>query len=282
MLDAGEVSAWFFGWLARSPTVAFYSHPVFWLSLAAILCAERWMPARPAQAVFSKSLFVDATYVVITHGSALLIQLGYLGALRWGYDRWLGSLTVEAAAAWPFAVAATVGILFSDFFAWVHHWVRHRVAFFWRFHAVHHAQRELNAFTDLRYHPFEYLVTNTITALPMFAFGGTLPGVAAWAVASQCYTKLIHANVRTRLGPLRHVLVTPQSHRIHHSVDPEHRDTNYGVVFSVWDRLFGTQHADDDGYPETGIGDERFPDEWVPGSNVLRAPLGHFLYPFRA
>jgi sterol desaturase/sphingolipid hydroxylase (fatty acid hydroxylase superfamily) len=63
--------------------------------------------------------------------------------------------------------------------------------------------------------------------------------------------------------------------------DPGHRDTNYGVVFSVWDRLVGTQHPDDGVYPETGIDDLRFPDEWTSeGAGPLRAPLGHFLYPF--
>jgi len=270
-------------WLSRSGAVALYLSPVFWLAIAAILLLERWMPARREQAVLSRALRTDAAYIAITHGSGFLIHFVYVAALRDVYDRWLGFLTVEAALAWPFALRVAVGILLGDLVAWVHHWVRHRVPLFWRFHAVHHAQRELNVFTDLRYHPLEYLVTLTIGALPMFALGNAFPVVALWGFASTCYTKLTHANVRTRLGPLRWVLVTPQSHRIHHSIDRRHQDTNYGVVFSIWDRLFGTQSPDDDEYPATGIDDPRFPDEWTTtGVKSLLAPVGHFLYPFRA
>lgn len=269
--------------LARSPTVALYLSPIFWLAIAAILLAERWMPARPEQRIFSRGLRTDVAYVLITHGSGFLIHFTYVAMLRTAYDRWLGFLTVDAALAWPSLVRIALGILIGDFVAWLHHWVRHRVPLFWRFHAVHHAQRELNVFTDLRYHPLEYLVTTTIGALPMFALGNALPVVAVWSFATTCYTKLTHANVRTRLGPLRWLLVTPQSHRIHHSIDRGHRDTNYGVVFSLWDRLFGTQSPCDDAYPETGIDDAAFPDEWTAaGVGPLRALVGHFIYPFRA
>ena len=111
----------------------------------------------------------------------------------------------------------------------------------------------------------------------MFMLGNGLAVVAAWSFAASCYTRLTHANVRLRLGPLRWVLVTPQSHRIHHAPDPQYRDTNYGVVFSIWDRLFGTPHPCDDAYPPTGIDDPSFPDE----GPALLAPVGHFLYPFR-
>lgn len=267
--------------VSRSQTVAFYASPIFWIAIAATLLLERLVPAR-RQAVFSRSLRTDASYIVITHTAGFLINLLWVAALRGAYDRWLGFLTVQAAASWPFALRLVLGILLVDLIAWAHHWVRHRVPLFWHFHAVHHAQRELNVFTDLRYHPLEYLVTTTIGALPMFALGNALPTVAAWSTISNCYTKFTHANVRTRLGPLRSVLVTPQSHRIHHSVDVADRDTNYGVVFSIWDRLFGTQSPRDDTYPETGIDDPAFPDEWRDGASLLLAPIRHFAYPFRA
>ncbi len=269
--------------LSHSSTAAFYLSPVFWLAIATILVLERRLPARRDQGILSRGLRTDAAYVVITHGSGFLIQLLYVSVLRSAYECWLGFLTVDAAVAWPFALRVTLGILLGDLVAWFHHWVRHRVPLFWRFHAVHHAQRELNLFTDLRYHPLEYLVTTTLGALPLFALGNALPTVAAWSVVGNCYTKFTHANVRTRLGPLRTFLVTPQSHRIHHSSDDAHRDTNYGVVFSIWDRLFGTQSPDEVAYPPTGIADPSFPDEWsVRGVKALLVPIGHFAYPFVA
>jgi len=264
-------------YLSNSATVGFYLSPVFWAFVGAVFLAERVLPARPTQPVLSQGLRVDVTYVVVTHASGALIHLSWVALLRQVYDQWLGFLTWHASAAWPAALTVTLGILLRDFVAWFHHWVRHRVPFFWRFHAVHHAQRELNLFTDVRYHPLEYFVTTTINALPMFALGNSLAVVAGWSFAATCYTRLTHANVRLRLGPLRYLLVTPQSHRIHHSPDPAHRDTNYGVVFSLWDRLLGTQHPCDDEYPETGIDDPSFPIETSP----IRALVGHFLYPFR-
>ena len=93
------------------------------------------------------------------------------------------------------------------------------------------------------------------------------------------HTRFCHANVRTNLGVLRWVLVTPQSHRVHHSLDPAHRDKNFGVTFSLWDHLFGTQHRDYDVYPECGIDDHDFPFEQE-GRGPLAAIAAQLVYPF--
>ena len=71
----------------------------------------------------------------------------------------------------------------------------------------------------------------------------------------------IHANIRTSLGPLRHLVISPQAHRVHHSAAPEHIDTNFGTVFAWWDYLFGTRYHDHHDYPTTGIHDPTFPRE---------------------
>jgi hypothetical protein len=148
----------------------------------------------------------------------------------------------------------------------------------WRLHAIHHSQEQMNLFTDLRYYPGEYLVTVTLVALPMFIFANTLPVTFAYSLVHQSYTKLYHANIRTELGPLRHVLVTPQSHRIHHSILTEHRDRNFGVLLTVWDRLFGTAYLGG-GYPRTGIADPSFPGDGARG--VVRTLVAQSLYPLR-
>jgi sterol desaturase/sphingolipid hydroxylase (fatty acid hydroxylase superfamily) len=140
----------------------------------------------------------------------------------------------------------------------------------------------LNIFTDLRYHPFEYLITQTILFIPMFMFGAAFPVLLGYAFFQQVFTKFYHGNLRTDLGPLRFVLVTPQSHRVHHSADPRHRDQNFAVVFSIWDWIFGTQHRDNANYPMTGIDDPGFPHETsVRGLALIQAPWRQFLYPFR-
>jgi sterol desaturase/sphingolipid hydroxylase (fatty acid hydroxylase superfamily) len=137
--------------------------------------------------------------------------------------------------------------------------VRHKVPLFWRFHTVHHSQRELNVFTDLRYHFLEYIIAKSLIFVPAYML--QLEPLTAFgiAIAIRWHTMTYHANLRSNYGLLRYILVTPQSHRIHHSVLPEHRDQNFGVVFSLWDWIFGTRHPDCESYPETGIDDDWFP-----------------------
>ena len=97
------------------------------------------------------------------------------------------------------------------------------------------------------------------------------------------HTRIYHANLRTNYGFLKYILVTPQSHRIHHSIEPRHFNKNFGLFFSVWDRLFGTLYTNYDEYPETGVEDDRFPLE--KGIEVF-ALFGTFLaqlaFPFTA
>jgi sterol desaturase/sphingolipid hydroxylase (fatty acid hydroxylase superfamily) len=102
------------------------------------------------------------------------------------------------------------------------------------------------------------------------------------AVALNWYTRVYHANLRTNYGVLKHVVVTPQSHRIHHSIESRHQDKNFGVIFTVWDRLFGTLYAHYDEYPETGIADDRFPLEQHGGIRAVFQNLAaQFWYPFQ-
>jgi sterol desaturase/sphingolipid hydroxylase (fatty acid hydroxylase superfamily) len=173
-------------------------------------------------------------------------------------------------------------VLVSDFLAWFHHVVRHKVPLFWWFHTVHHAQRTLNAWTNERVHALDTLAATLIAFLPATVLGVSPPGMMGYVILSAWYTRLYHANLRTNYGILRFVLVTPQSHRVHHSIQPEHRDQNFGVIFSVWDHLFGTQCRDYDVYPETGISDAAFPQErrWADALS-LRSFLAQQLYPLR-
>jgi sterol desaturase/sphingolipid hydroxylase (fatty acid hydroxylase superfamily) len=197
------------------------------------------------------------------------------------YRDWL-HLPRAHLAGWPVALQVGLGVLLSDFLAWLHHFVRHKVPALWSLHAVHHSQPHLNPLTNERYHVVEYLVAETIRFLPMFALNFKLGHIVGYGLFTTWYSRLYHANIRSRFGPLRYLLVTPQSHRIHHSLSPEHRDQNFGVLLCVWDRLFGTQHPDDESYPETGIDDAAFPLERGWGSvATLRAFVAQQIYPIK-
>jgi sterol desaturase/sphingolipid hydroxylase (fatty acid hydroxylase superfamily) len=97
-------------------------------------------------------------------------------------------------------------------------------------------------------------VRNAVQVIPFLVLAAGTPAIAAFNLFLLWHARLYHANVRTNLGVLRYVVVTPQSHRVHHSVEARHHDKNFGAFLSVWDRLFKTHYiGDDDEYPATGL-----------------------------
>jgi len=96
------------------------------------------------------------------------------------------------------------------------------------------------------------------------------------------HTRLIHANVRTNFGPLGHIFVSPQFHRIHHSIELRHRDLNFGVALTIWDRLFGTMYRGRDEYPETGVdGVDFVPPARLSPKAWTVSLIEQIIYPFR-
>jgi len=122
---------------------------------------------------------------------------------------------------------------------WTHRWM-HRSRWLWAFHSVHHSQQELTALANFRFHVVDVFVRGLAQFVP-----GLLLGVparvwlpAVWIqVALDC---LAHSGLGWGYGPLGAVVVSPGFHRVHHSADPGHYNTNFGMTYSFWDRLFGT------------------------------------------
>lgn len=252
----------------------------FYASVALILVLEKVIPIQRSQRLLSVSFFQDFIYYILDVFSGMFILFYWMLLLKWVYDHTLWFLTVDVIRNWPAWAQGVAGFVGLDFLRWLHHYIRHKVPWFWHFHTIHHCQRNMNLFTDHRYHVVEYLIANAVTFIPLFALGLKGPTVFKIAILLRCFTRFYHANIKTNLGPLRYILVTPQSHRIHHSTQPEHRDKNFGVFFSIWDQLFGTQYRGWDEYPETGVDDETLPLEhsWL---DILIIPVKQFIYPFR-
>jgi sterol desaturase/sphingolipid hydroxylase (fatty acid hydroxylase superfamily) len=207
----------------------------------------------------------------------------YVRAFSWFYTTYLSFLTLPLAARLPEAARIVFAILLADLLAWFQHWLKHRVPWLWHFHAVHHSQREINLFTDFRFHFVEYLVSRPIVMIPLMMFGVQVPHIVVFSLLATWQTRFYHANIRSNLGFLRYIFVTPQSHRIHHSIEPRHADKNFGVMFSFWDRLFKTRVAAHDIYPKTGIEDVSFPLERQKNlASLLFSPLRQLAYPFYA
>jgi sterol desaturase/sphingolipid hydroxylase (fatty acid hydroxylase superfamily) len=135
----------------------------------------------------------------------------------------------------------------------------HKIPVFWKFHAVHHSQSEMNLFTSYRVHILEHLFAYSIVFIPMMSFKVPVIDSVVCVFLQQWYSIIYHANLKTNYGPLRYFLVTPQSHRMHHSLQSEHHNRNFGTLFSIWDRIFGTQVENHRDYCTVGVKDFSFP-----------------------
>ncbi len=170
---------------------------------------------------------------------ALPVGLGVF-AMRWHG----GLLHVVPLPMW---VKIVVGVLLLDLVMYGLHNLFHRVPLLWRFHRVHHSDRELDVTTGFRFHPGQGLIMLGVMTLTIMAFGLPMMSVFAFALIHELVLLATHAN----LGParwldrlIRMVVVSPRMHWIHHSaVAPRELDHNFGICFPWWDRLFGTYRA---------------------------------------
>jgi sterol desaturase/sphingolipid hydroxylase (fatty acid hydroxylase superfamily) len=266
-----------------------YLSPWLYLLMAGVFLAEKLIPTDREQRVFSVGMIQDFLGWFVLGSLVRVALLGvFVSGLYWFCERYLAGVRIESVAVWRGeslwrgALVVALAVLVGDLLHWTHHYIRHKIGVLWLFHTIHHSQKQMNMFTDLRVHLAEYVVTKPIALFPLFVLGLDVK-LAFWlALVLESYTRIYHGNLRTDYGPLRYILVTPQSHRIHHSIEPRHADKNFGVLFSIWDRLFGTQWAGYDDYPLTGVDDAAFPHERsVGGLRVVTNYLWQLAYPFQ-
>ncbi len=187
-----------------------------------------------------------------------------------------GLLTMLNAPYW---LAAVVGFLILDFAVWLEHYVSHKWPLLWRIHKVHHADPDLDVTTALRFHPLEILLSMVWKSAIVVALGVPVVAVLFFEIVLNGAAMFNHANANLPRGldrALRLMVVTPDMHRVHHSVYRHEADTNFGFNLSVWDRIFRTyKDRPQDGHQQMRIG--------LPG-HQSRAPLGliwSILFPFR-
>lgn len=229
--------------------------------LPLIMLLERWQPAVPSQRLFSPGLFVDALWFITFPLLGVWLPSAFQHLLAFVFGSAVAEVKVETLAGMPIWLQFGLVILFSDFLAWLSHLIRHKVPMFWEFHKIHHSQTELNYFSAKRLHPLDLLTNSLIRFLPftLLGFDLAIPGYLVWTTILRVYEAFVHSNIRHNLGPLRYALVSPQGHRIHHSLESRHIDKNFGDFFSIWDFMFRTQCLEFDVYPKLGVHDAACP-----------------------
>ena len=162
----------------------------------------------------------------------------------------------------PLWIAVIFAIMLLDLATYLQHIVFHAVPGLWRLHRMHHSDLEFDATTGLRFHPAEIVVSMTIKLALVLAIGAPAVAVLAFEVILNAASIFNHSNIA--LSPavdrvVRLFLVTPDMHRVHHSIEPRETNANFGFSVPWWDRLFGTYLAQPaKGHLEMKIGIEQF------------------------
>ena len=188
--------------------------------------------------------------------AALGLQAAFVPAGLSSFS-WIGRFAVVAAV-----LAEAIA---NDFFFYWAHRFQHR--FLWRYHAVHHSIREMNAVNSY-HHASEAIVSLLLYTIPTSLIVADLgPGLPFASLAIWLHIVWIHSPTRADFGPLRALFVDNRFHRIHHSLEERHFDKNFGAFTTVWDRLFGTACFPEPGqWPAVGlagIDEPRNLREWI-------------------
>jgi sterol desaturase/sphingolipid hydroxylase (fatty acid hydroxylase superfamily) len=163
---------------------------------------------------------------------------------RWVMEERIGLLNWIPASGWTRTAAAVVLL---DYTLWFWHWINHRVPFFWRFHGVHHVDRDMDASTALRFHVGELVLAVGFRALQIAAVGADPLSVAVYQVLLSASILFHHSNTRLPVGVERllcRLIVTPRMHGIHHSDYRDEADSNWSSILSAWDYLHRTIRLD--------------------------------------
>jgi sterol desaturase/sphingolipid hydroxylase (fatty acid hydroxylase superfamily) len=209
--------------------------------LTSLWIIEKHVSAEPARGKWRHSS-VNALFIL----TALPIQIGptvlLIGLSAWVTTHQWGLVFLLPNASNPWI---KYGLMFIalDFLEYVYHVTMHRVAGFWRFHLVHHTDLKLDVSTTVREHPGETVLRNSFQLMWVFICGASFEVIVLRQTVQTLSNILAHTALRLPAGPgrvLGWIFITPNLHHVHHHFELPYTNRNYGDVFSIWDRLFGT------------------------------------------
>ena len=235
------------GWIRL---VSFLSVFVFFIVLETIvprrkqtqLRALRW--TSNLSLVFISSVLLKAVALIIGINAAIYANTHQLGLFN----------NIDA----PDIVAVIASIVLLDFVIYWQHRFSHEIPIIWRLHRLHHSDIEYDTTTALRFHPAEIILSYFVKFAAVLLIGVPVTALILFEIILNATAMFNHSNLKLPLGfdkILRQFIVTPDMHRVHHSVYPNETNSNYGFNIPLWDRLFGSYIAQPkDGHEQMEIG----------------------------
>jgi sterol desaturase/sphingolipid hydroxylase (fatty acid hydroxylase superfamily) len=214
---------------------------LYWGGVAFFLLCEQGFSYREPTVARTRRWLVNLPLSII-NGSIyhLLYTAPIFALILAGQEKNTGLLNAWILPHW---VKIAAGILILDFFIYLWHLLTHVLPFIWRFHRVHHSDLNMDVTTANRFHLGEFLFTGLIRLAVVYTFGIPLVAYLLFEILVNLSVQFHHSSIRVPAWFERWwvlLFVPPFLHRIHHSVRIKERDTNYGVIFSLWDRMLGT------------------------------------------
>jgi len=183
------------------------------------------------------NIFFTITTIIINFAFALLI----VKASDWAISHHFGLMHFVDMPLWIFMI---IGLLLMDLVgAYLIHYIEHKVKWMWKFHMVHHADTHVDTTTANRHHPGESVFRAVFAMIAVLICGSPMWLLMMYQSLSAVLSQFNHANMRLPLWldkAIGWIIVSPDMHKVHHHVVRPQTDSNYGNIFSIWDRVFGT------------------------------------------
>tara|TARA_B100001146_G_C16201191_1_gene444865 strand:- start:7809 stop:8630 length:822 start_codon:yes stop_codon:yes gene_type:complete len=191
---------------------------------------DKWKHAKVNLWLLLFVMIINAVFGLIT-----------VGIFIWIAEAEFGLLHLFEAPVW---VELLLSLLVLDLIAqYFVHYLLHKVPWMWRLHIVHHSDKNVDVTTGTRHHPFDFIIRESFALVAVVIMGMPIAFYLFYRILSVLFTYLTHANISLppRLDKaISWVFVTPNMHKFHHHFQMPWTDTNFGNMFSIWDRLFGT------------------------------------------
>ncbi|MEM7070035.1 MAG: sterol desaturase family protein [Pseudomonadota bacterium] len=224
---------------------------------------EYLMPRRSPKPVKARRWMTNWAIVIIDSVVVRLLFTGAaVGAALWAEANGYGLFNQIETPDW---VALAVSFIILDFAIWFAHWASHKVPVLWSVHRMHHADVDFDVTTGIRFHPVEIVLSMLWKFVIVIGFGAPALAVLVFEIVLNGTSMFNHSNLRLPIAldrVLRMLIVTPDMHRVHHSIIHNETDSNYGFNLAIWDRLFRT-YCDQPsrGHDQMTIGIEEWQDE---------------------